>query len=124
MLKSFIGADMRLYERFGIGLHNIPDFKIAVSLINTGFTGRFAVKHISTSHKRTYSVSPDRWYAFFSFFVLLRTPQQIIDTLLCMGYLFVNNIGKFREKQGHTQQQLADLVGVDRSQICRYRSWI
>ena len=25
MLKSFIGADMRLYERFGIGLHNIPD---------------------------------------------------------------------------------------------------
>ena len=27
MLKSFIGADMRLYERFGVGLHNIPDFK-------------------------------------------------------------------------------------------------
>lgn len=25
MLKSFIGADMRLYERFGIGLHNNPD---------------------------------------------------------------------------------------------------
>ncbi len=27
MLKSFIGADMRLYERFGVGLHNIPDVK-------------------------------------------------------------------------------------------------
>ena len=27
MLKSFIGADMRLYERFGIGLHNNPDFE-------------------------------------------------------------------------------------------------
>ena len=25
MLRSFIGADMRLYERFGIGLHNNPD---------------------------------------------------------------------------------------------------
>ena len=25
MLKSFIGADMRLYERFGVGLHNNPD---------------------------------------------------------------------------------------------------
>ena len=24
MLKSFIGADMRLYERFGVGLHNNP----------------------------------------------------------------------------------------------------
>ena len=24
MLRSFIGADMRLYERFGIGLHNNP----------------------------------------------------------------------------------------------------
>ena len=28
MLKSFIGADMRLYERFGIGLHNNPDTQI------------------------------------------------------------------------------------------------
>ena len=27
MLKSFIGADMRLYERFGIGLHNNPDIE-------------------------------------------------------------------------------------------------
>ena len=34
----------------------------------------------------------------------------------------MNNIRKFREKQGHTQQQLADLVGVDRSQICRYEN--
>ena len=30
MLKSFIGADMRLYERFGIGLHNNPDAEIFV----------------------------------------------------------------------------------------------
>ena len=28
MLKSFIGADMRLYERFGVGLHNIPDLEV------------------------------------------------------------------------------------------------
>lgn len=28
MLKSFIGADMRLYERFGIGLHNNPDNEV------------------------------------------------------------------------------------------------
>ena len=27
MLKSFIGADMRLYEWFGVGLHNNPDFE-------------------------------------------------------------------------------------------------
>ncbi len=25
MLRSFIGADMRLYERFEAGLHNNPD---------------------------------------------------------------------------------------------------
>ena len=28
MLKSFIGADMRLYERFGVGLHNNPDAEV------------------------------------------------------------------------------------------------
>ncbi|WP_026508231.1 hypothetical protein [Butyrivibrio sp. MC2013] len=28
MLKSFIGADMRLYERFGIGLHNNHDIEV------------------------------------------------------------------------------------------------
>ena len=28
MLRSFIGADMRLYERFGIGLHNNPDDEV------------------------------------------------------------------------------------------------
>ena len=35
MLKSFIGADMRLYERFGIGLHNNPDAE--ESIIPTEF---------------------------------------------------------------------------------------
>lgn len=30
MLKSFIGADMRLYERFGIGLHNNPDTEVFI----------------------------------------------------------------------------------------------
>ena len=56
------------------------------------------------------------------FFALLRQTQQIIDTLLSMGYLFVNNIRTIREKAGFTQQQLADLVSVDRSQICRYEN--
>ena len=32
MLKSFIGADMRLYERFGVGLHNNPDNENAEGL--------------------------------------------------------------------------------------------
>lgn len=36
MLKSFIGADMRLYERFGVGLHNNPDSQVALRRINTG----------------------------------------------------------------------------------------
>ena len=38
MLKSFIGADMRLYERFGVGLHNNPyfeKFKLTFGLITT-----------------------------------------------------------------------------------------
>ena len=48
MLKSFIGADMRLYERFGIGLHNISYFKIAEQLLNTGLESIFVVKNIST----------------------------------------------------------------------------
>ena len=30
MLKSFIGADMRLYERFGVGLHNNPDVEVFI----------------------------------------------------------------------------------------------
>ena len=33
MLKSFIGADMRLYERFGVGLHNNPDNEVIRQVI-------------------------------------------------------------------------------------------
>ncbi len=36
---------------------------------------------------------------FYCFFVLLRTTQQIIDTLWSMGYLFVNSIRKCRERR-------------------------
>ena len=42
MLKSFIGADMRLYERFGVGLHNNPDHEVfegLISLENLDFIG-------------------------------------------------------------------------------------
>lgn len=39
-----------------------------------------------------------------------------------MGYYHVNNIKKLRELSGYTQQQVADYLGLDKSQMCRYES--